>query len=68
MTLDDLQTSTSATLTVTATGEILGLDPRTVMRGVEDGTIPAIRIGRRVVIPRLPLLKMLTGDEQTVAA
>lgn len=31
--------------------EVLHCDPRTVMRGVSEGTIPAVKIGRMVRIP-----------------
>lgn len=61
MTLEDLRTSTSATIAMADAAEILGLDPLTMMRGVEDGTIPAIRLGRRVEIPRDSLLRMITS-------
>lgn len=60
MNLDDLRASTAATITKQAAAEVLGVDPRTLGRGIEDGTIPSVRIGRRVVIPRLPFLQMLT--------
>jgi hypothetical protein len=29
---------------------------RTVTRAIENGELPALRLGRRVLIPRLPLL------------
>lgn len=35
---------------------LLGVDPRTIDRGIEDGTLPAVRLGRRVLIPRRPFL------------
>ena len=35
---------------------LLTVDARTVDRAIEDGTIPAIRLGRRVLIPRRPFL------------
>lgn len=62
MDLEQLAQSTCPTITVSAAAGVLGVDPRTVMRGVDEGTIPAIRLGRRVVIPRVPLLRMLTGE------
>lgn len=68
MTLEELQASTAATITRTAAAEVLGVNPRTVGRGIEDGSIPAIRIGRRVVIPRLPFLRMLTGEGEAASA
>ena len=35
---------------------LLTLDPRTVDHAIDDGTIPAVRVGRRVLIPRRPFL------------
>lgn len=50
-----------ATLTRDEVSVMLGVDPRTVSKGIADGTIPGIRLGNRVVIPRQPLLAMLHG-------
>lgn len=57
-----LQNSSAATITKAATAEVLGVDERTVSRGIAAGTIPAVRVGRRVLIPRLRLLAVLAGD------
>lgn len=35
---------------------LLTVDVRTVDHAIADGTIPAIRLGRRVLIPRRPFL------------
>jgi excisionase family DNA binding protein len=35
---------------------LLTVDPRTVDHAIEAGTIPAVRLGRRVLIPRRPFL------------
>ncbi|RUQ19709.1 helix-turn-helix domain-containing protein [uncultured Kocuria sp.] len=51
--------------------DVLGLVPldrRTIYRGIEDGTIPGIKIGRRVMILRIPFLRMLTGEIVETAA
>lgn len=58
--LDWLKQSTAAALTRTQVAEVFGIDKRTVTRGIDEGTIPAIKVGRRVLIPREPLLAMLT--------
>ncbi|MER3480881.1 MAG: DNA-binding protein [Meiothermus sp.] len=39
------------TYTVAEVVEILGVSRITVLRRVRDGTIPSIRLGRRVLIP-----------------
>ena len=36
---------------------LLAVDARTLDRGIEDGTIPAVHVGRRVLIPRRPFLR-----------
>lgn len=46
---------------------LLAIDPRTVDHGIDDGTIPAVRIGRRVLIPRRPFLETF-GIATTTAA
>jgi excisionase family DNA binding protein len=41
---------------------LLKCDPRTVSRGIADGSIPAIKLGRRQVIPRKPFMKLLGAE------
>ena len=36
---------------------LLAIDPRTLAHAIDDGTIPAVRIGQRVLIPRRPFLE-----------
>ena len=66
MNLAELETSTKATVTAVDAAELLGVDRRTVSRGIADGTIPSIRVGRRVLIPRVRLLHLLTGQPEPV--
>lgn len=47
------------TLTVKEAGELLGISEKTVRRGVNFGEIPAIRIGRRILIPKDTIERML---------
>jgi len=53
------------TLTVREAAELLGTDPRTVSGelSVNGGTIPALRVGRRIVIPRERFMAWLTGKD-----
>ena len=51
---------------VKATAEVLHLDERTVTRGIQAGDLPSVRVGRRVLVPRLPLLALLTGESAAV--
>ena len=57
--LDDLRTSRSAVGTVSQAASVFGVDVRTVTRAIENGELQAVRLGRRVLIPRLPLLAAL---------
>lgn len=57
-TLQGLRDQSSATITRNQAAAVLGVDPRTVTAGIEAGNIPAIKIGRRVVIPREKFLKL----------
>lgn len=52
LTLEALKSSSSFTITRKEAAEVLGVDPRTVTVGIEEGSIPAIKLGRRKVIPR----------------
>lgn len=64
ITLQWLKESTAATLTRTQVAKLFEIDVRTVTRGVAEGAIPSIKIGRRVMIPRELLLAMLTNAEE----
>lgn len=58
LTLESLRTSTAPTITMKVAAAVLEVDPRTVSAGVKEGTIPSVRLGRRVVIPREKFLKI----------
>lgn len=62
-TLAGLRTSTALTITRKEAAAALGVDPRTVTVGIENGTIPAIKLGRRVVIPRAKFLALFEEME-----
>ncbi|MGG7101018.1 helix-turn-helix domain-containing protein [Rhodococcus sp. 24CO] len=47
-------------LTRTEVAALFGVDARTVSRAIDDGTIPSVRLGRRVFVPRVRLLDLLT--------
>ncbi len=59
MNLEELRASRSAVVTVAEAASIFGIDVRTVTRAIQNGELPALRLGRRVLIPRLPLLACL---------
>ncbi len=63
ITLQWLKNSTAAALTRAQVAKLFEIDVRTVTRGIAEGTIPSIKIGRRVMIPREPLLVLLTCSD-----
>ena len=46
-------------ISVAETARISSVDQKTIRRGVQDGTIPAKRLGRRILIPRQAFLDSL---------
>jgi excisionase family DNA binding protein len=68
MNLDDLRASTAAALTVTQVAGLLNVDERTVRRGCEDGQLPRLRIGRRLLIPTEPLRQLLAANTSDMSA
>jgi excisionase family DNA binding protein len=66
--IDDLRRQRGLVITRQEAAEALGVDPRTVTVGIEDGTIPSVKIGRRVVIPREKFLRLFADDAGREAA
>ena len=52
------------TYNVEETGKALGLSRTSAYKAVHDGSIPAIRLGRRLVVPRVQLEKLLNGRSE----
>ncbi|WP_243752299.1 helix-turn-helix domain-containing protein [Leucobacter weissii] len=63
VTLDDLRASRSAVVTRAEAAAALGVDPRTITASIENGAIPSVRLGRRVVIPREKFLRLFDADD-----
>jgi excisionase family DNA binding protein len=61
--LAEARQSQVAALTILQTAQLLQVDVRTVSRACEEGQLPHLRIGRRLLIPRLPLLALLGADQ-----
>ncbi len=59
MDLDEQQISRAAVVTVAQAASVFGADVRTVARAIENGELPAVRRGWRILIPRPPLLAVL---------
>jgi len=52
------------TLSVDQVAKLLGISRGLAFQGVRDGSIPAIRIGRRILVPRARLMALLGETEQ----
>lgn len=63
-TLAKLRESQAATITLKTAAAVLECDPRTVSAGIAEGNIPAVRLGRRVVIPREKFLKLFEATDE----
>lgn len=50
-------------VTLEEAGQLLGLDPRTIKRQIEEGRLVAFRVGRRFRIRRLDLLRFLRDSQ-----
>ncbi|WP_052665156.1 excisionase family DNA-binding protein [Nitriliruptor alkaliphilus] len=55
------------TITVEQAGGLLGLPVRTTYRAAARGEIPAIRVGRRLLVPTMRLLDLLGLDADDAA-
>ncbi len=53
------------TLTVDETAQALGLSRNSCYQAVETRAIPSIRIGKRILIPRFALERLLASAEVT---
>jgi excisionase family DNA binding protein len=51
------------TVTVPEAARLLGLSRMSAYNGIRTGQIPSIRVGRRVLIPRAALGRLLDGVE-----
>lgn len=49
------------TLSVAETATLLGISRWLVQQAVHDGSLPSVRVGRRILIPRSRLLAWLDG-------
>ena len=62
-TLDDWRASRDAVVTRVVVAAVLGVDPRTVTAAIAAGTIPSIRLGSRVVVPREKFLALFDVED-----
>ena len=57
------QARTRLTLTVEEVAATLGISRAFAYEAVRRGEIPSIRIGRRVLVPRAALERLIDGDD-----
>jgi|BarGraNGADG00312_1021997.scaffolds.fasta_scaffold21240_2 excisionase family DNA binding protein len=50
------------TLSVAETAELLGISRWLVQQAVRDSSLPSVRVGRRILIPRVQLDAWLSGQ------
>ncbi|WP_422933058.1 helix-turn-helix domain-containing protein [Sinomonas sp. P47F7] len=62
VTIEELRESRRVVITRAEAAAALGVDPRTVTIAIESGSIPSVRLGRRVVIPRERFLRLFDPD------
>ena len=68
MNLHGLRASNAAAMTVTQVASLLELDERTVRRACEDGQLPSLHVGRRLLIPTEPLRALLCPNTPGMSA
>jgi len=61
-----LKGSERLTLTVKETAQILGLSRNSTYQGISTGEIPHIKIGKRILVPKIALERFLNGVEKEV--
>ena len=57
--LPTLRASRRAVITRSEAAQVLEVDVRTLSRAIEQGQVPSIQVGRRVVIPREAFLDLV---------
>ena len=53
------------TLSVEHAARLIGVSRSTAYRLVRDGELPSIKVGRRVLVLKKPLMEMLGAEEDT---
>ena len=58
--------SNTATMSVESAGRLLGIGRNSAYEAARQGTIPTLRFGKRVVVPRAALMRLL-GEREAPA-
>ena len=64
----DMASTDRPTLSVAETADLLGISRWLVQQAVHDGSLPSVRVGRRILIPRARLLAWLDGPPAEAAS
>ncbi len=56
---------TGAVMSVFSAGKLLGLSRPTAYKLAKQGVIPTLRLGRRIVVPRIALQRLLESAGQS---
>ena len=59
--------SNKLTFTVDETAKILGIGRNSAYEAVARGEIPVIRVGKRLLVPKAALEKLLSGNQTKTA-
>lgn len=62
--MDELRKRRSLVITRQEAADALGVDPRTITTSINEGTIPSVKLGRRVVIPREKFLALFASEHE----
>ena len=60
-----MSNSERPTLSIAETADLLGISRWLVQQAVHDGSLPSLRVGRRILIPRVRLQAWLDGSGPT---
>jgi len=60
MTIESIE---KLTVNVEEAGRMLGISRPTAYDRVEDGSIPSIKLGRRILVPKIAIERMLNGQQ-----
>ncbi len=55
------------TLSVAETADLLGISRWLVQQAVRDGSLPSVRVGRRILVPRVQLDALLAGRSRSAS-
>ena len=55
------ETTPKLTVSVQEAARMLGIGRATAYEGVRTGVIPSVKVGRRLLVPRVALERMLAG-------